>query len=146
MKDFMVKLRGRLSRLTTPSSATAECGAAPAWWAERRRRKQVPLALLGICSRTIVAQFPTISVYRRIWKGVSTHPQTLGEHLRLARIDRKMTNVQVARILGVAYQTVEKWEHNRHPIGKKHRPAVIAFLGYEPASPSANPTGDFSEA
>ena len=23
--------------LTTPSSATAECGAAPAWWAERRR-------------------------------------------------------------------------------------------------------------
>ncbi len=28
--------------LTTPSSATAECGAAPAWWAERRRRKQVP--------------------------------------------------------------------------------------------------------
>ena len=30
------------SGLTTPSSATAECGAAPAWWAERRRRKQVP--------------------------------------------------------------------------------------------------------
>ena len=28
--------------LTTPSSETAECGAAPAWWAERRRRKQVP--------------------------------------------------------------------------------------------------------
>ena len=30
------------SRLTTPSSATAESGAAPAWWVERRRRKQVP--------------------------------------------------------------------------------------------------------
>ena len=29
-------------RLTTPSSATAECGAAPAWRAERWRRKQVP--------------------------------------------------------------------------------------------------------
>ena len=29
-------------RLTTPSSATAECGAAPARWAERRRWKQVP--------------------------------------------------------------------------------------------------------
>src|SRR6266550_1901740 len=38
----LLRCRGREHRLTTPSSATAECGAAPAWWAERRRWKQVP--------------------------------------------------------------------------------------------------------
>jgi hypothetical protein len=30
------------AKVRTPSSATAECGAAPARWAERRRWKQVP--------------------------------------------------------------------------------------------------------
>src|SRR4030095_3848413 len=54
--------KARESGLTTSSSATAECGAAPAWRAERRRRKQVPCALLDICSRTIVAHFGAISV------------------------------------------------------------------------------------
>jgi DNA-binding XRE family transcriptional regulator len=105
----------------------------------------VPLALLGICSRTIVAHFPSVSVYRRSLKRVSANPQTLGEHLRLARIDRGLKQTEVAALLGVAYQTIVKWEHNLHPIGPKSRPRVIAFLGYEPALPGAKPTGDFHD-
>lgn len=46
-----------------------------------------------------------------------------------------MTNIQVAHILGVAYQTVEKWEHNRTLIGPNSRPKVIAFIGYDPEVP-----------
>ena len=38
----VVIFRMREQRLTTPSSATAEHGAAPAWRVERRRWKQVP--------------------------------------------------------------------------------------------------------
>ena len=73
-----------------------------------------------------------VSVYRRQLRQVPEHPRTLGEHLRRARIDRKMTNVEVAHILGVAYQTVEKWEHNRTPIGVASRAKVIAFIGHDP--------------
>ena len=90
------------------------------------------MALLGICQRTIVASIPVASSYCRLWRKVSEHPQTLGEHLRKARIDRRMTVVQTAHVLGVAYQTVEKWEHNRKPVGPKSQSNVIAFIGYDP--------------
>src|SRR5205823_2842907 len=103
------------------------------------------LALLGICSRTNVAHFSSVSVYRRSLKRASANPQTLGEHLRSTRIDRGLKQTEVAGLLGVAYQTVVKWEHNLHPVGPKSRPRVIAFLGYEPASPEVKPAGDSRE-
>ena len=97
---------------------------------------------VGYCSRTIVAHFSAISVYRRILKRVPKNPQTLGEHLRLARIDRGLKQTELAQLLGVAYQTVEKWEHNLVPIGAKSRARVDAFPGFDPAVPRANPTAD----
>jgi len=63
---------------------------------------------------------------------VSEPPKTLGDHLRRVRIDRKLTNVQVAHILGVVYQTVEKWEHNRTKIGPASQLKIVAFIGYDP--------------
>lgn len=86
-------------------------------------------ALLGICERTILAPFPELSVYWRKRKGAPANPRTLGDHLRLVRIDRRMTNVQEARLLGVTYQTVEKLEHNRVPISEKMRATIVAFIG-----------------
>ena len=102
----------------------------------------MPLALLGICSRTTVARFSAISVYRRILKRAPKNPQTLGEHLRLVRIDRGLKQTELAQLLGVVYQTVEKWEHNLVPMSPKSRARVVAFLGYDPAVPGANPTAD----
>jgi len=99
-------------------------------------------ALLDICSRTIVAHFSAISVYRRILKRAPKNPQTLGEHLRLARIDRGLKQTELAQLLGVVYQTVEKWEHNLVPMSPKSRVRVVAFLGYDPVVPGANPTAD----
>ncbi len=127
-----VHFRRREERLTTPSSATGAAGAAPAQWGKGGGRKQGPLALLGIYQRTTVASIPVASAYRRLWRKVPEKPQTLGEHLRKARIDGKMTIVQAAHVLGVAYQTVEKWEHNRKPVGPKSRANVIAFIGHDP--------------
>jgi DNA-binding XRE family transcriptional regulator len=101
-----------------------------------------PCALLDICSRTIVAHFSAISVYRRILKRAPKNPQTLGEHLRLARIDRALKQTELAQLLGVVYQTVEKWEHNLVPMSPKSRARVVAFLGYDPAAPDENPTAD----
>ena len=71
-----------------------------------------------------------------MWRNVAEEPKTLGEHLRKARVDRKMTNLQVAHILDVAYQAVEKWEHNRTLIGPKSRAKVVAFIGYDPEDTS----------
>jgi DNA-binding XRE family transcriptional regulator len=133
----------RVARLKRPQAQRqAEGGAAPAWRAERRRRKQVPLAQLGICSRTIVSPFPAISLYRRILKRAPQNPQTLGEHLRLSRIDRGLKQTELADLLGVVYQTVVKWELNLIAISRKSRPRVVNFLGYDPAAVCCNPTAD----
>jgi DNA-binding transcriptional regulator YiaG len=70
------------------------------------------------------------------------NPQTLGEHLRLMRIDRGLKQTELAQMLGVVYQTVEKWEHNLVPMSPRSRARVIAFLGYDPAVVAANPTAD----
>ena len=101
--------------------------------------------LLEICQRQVTASFPKAS---RHWRKIKHAPEvakTLGDHLRLARIDRGLKQTEVAALLGVVYQTVEKWEHNVVPIGPNSRPRVIAFLGYEPSLPRGNPTGDAHE-
>ena len=48
------------------------------------------------------------------------------------RVDRNLTNVQVAHMLGVADQTVERWKNNRNRISPKSRLKIIAFIGYDP--------------
>ena len=97
-------------------------------------------ALLGICDRVIRARIPRKSVYRRLLKRVPDEPKTLGEHLRRKRVDEGMTNMQVAELFRVAYQTVERREHNRTPIGESNRLKIIAFLGYEPRSDDISPS------
>jgi DNA-binding transcriptional regulator YiaG len=58
------------------------------------------------------------------------------------RIDRGLKQTELAQMLGVVYQTVEKWEHNLVPMSPRSRARVIAFLGYDPAVVAANPTAD----
>ena len=72
---------------------------------------------------------------------VSEHPKTLGEHLRRVRLDRKLTNIQVAHALGVVYQTVERWEHNRTRISREFRAKIIAFIGYDPEALTGESNG-----
>ena len=102
----------------------------------------MPCGLLGICQRQVTASFPKASRHWRKIKHAPTVPKTLGDYLRLARIDRGLKQTELADMLGVVYQTIVKWEHNVTPIGPKSRPRVISFLGYEPVSDDSNPTGD----
>ena len=69
-------------------------------------------------------------------------PETLGDHLRRKRLDLVFTNVQEAQILGVAYQTVERWEDDRRPIAPRMRPRIIAFPGYDPDAVNAGQADD----
>jgi DNA-binding transcriptional regulator YiaG len=50
-----------------------------------------------------------------------------------------MTHIQVARILGVAHQTIESWEHNRRRIAPQSERKIVAFLGYDPGLSSGTP-------
>ncbi len=99
-------------------------------------------ALLAFCDRAIRVKIPSSSVYRGAWRGLIAEPKTLGEHLRRKRVDMGLTNIQVAEILGVAYQTVERWEHNRRPITPRNRAKIVAFLGYVQTPRSLSPADD----
>jgi DNA-binding XRE family transcriptional regulator len=65
---------------------------------------------------------------RALQWGCSPFSLTLGERLREKRVNMGLTNVQIAKRLGVAYQTIEKWEHNRNAISRENRALILAFL------------------
>jgi transcriptional regulator with XRE-family HTH domain len=66
-----------------------------------------------------------------------TYPDTLetiGDHIKIRRLDLGLLQKDVARQLGVTTCTVTNWEKN-YSSPKLHLiPRVIAFLGYEPVS------------
>ena len=86
-------------RLTTSSSANRAAGATAAWrGAKAVGRKQRACGLLGICQRQVTASFPKASRHLRKIKHAPEVAKTLGEHLRLARIDRGLKQTEVARV------------------------------------------------
>lgn len=60
------------------------------------------------------------------------HPQTLGEHLRKARMQRELSQPQVARLLGTDAETILNWEKNRNTPTPKWAKKIIEFLDYFP--------------
>lgn len=61
---------------------------------------------------------------------------TLGDHLRKVRLDRGLSQSDVARVLHVTPDTVTGWELNRHAPPPKSAATIIVFLGYFPFSSS----------
>ena len=57
---------------------------------------------------------------------------TLGDHLRKVRLDRGLSQPDVAKILNVITDSVTGWELNRHIPPPRSAKAIIAFLGYFP--------------
>ncbi|MCB0575002.1 MAG: helix-turn-helix transcriptional regulator [Saprospiraceae bacterium] len=61
-----------------------------------------------------------------------TELNTLGDYLRKTRLDRGLSQPEVARILNVTPDTVTGWELNRHEPPARLSKAIIAFLGFCP--------------
>jgi DNA-binding transcriptional regulator YiaG len=57
---------------------------------------------------------------------------TLGYHLRKVRLNRELSQLDVARILRVTTDTVTNWELNRNQPRAKFAKRIISFLGYIP--------------
>jgi DNA-binding XRE family transcriptional regulator len=57
---------------------------------------------------------------------------TLGDHIRKTRLDRELTQNQVATMIGVATDTITNWELNRNSPRKSYYSAIYDFLGKVP--------------
>ena len=73
----------------------------------------------------------TQMVLKPLPDGYSIQLQTIGDHLRKARMDRELLQKDVANIIGVSEDTITFWERNRHQPMKKYLPRIMKFLGYE---------------
>ncbi|WP_211166349.1 helix-turn-helix domain-containing protein [Mucilaginibacter robiniae] len=62
------------------------------------------------------------------------NPGTIGEHLKKKRIDSKLLQKDVAKILGVTEDCITNWEKNRSIPQIQFFPNIIQFLGYLPYS------------
>lgn len=60
------------------------------------------------------------------------NPTTLGNHLRKVRIQRKLSQPQVAKIINVSDETILSWEKNNTEPTPKDASQIIKFLGYFP--------------
>ncbi|ASU36342.1 hypothetical protein MuYL_4457 [Mucilaginibacter xinganensis] len=57
---------------------------------------------------------------------------TLGDHVRTARLQRGLLQRDVAKIVNVSEDSVTYWENGRAIPQIQHYPLIIAFLGYYP--------------
>lgn len=64
--------------------------------------------------------------------GYPENPQTLGDHLKKARLDRNLLQRDVATQLGVRVESVMNWELNRHEPDLRSIPGIIEIIGYDP--------------
>ncbi|MEO5906284.1 MAG: helix-turn-helix transcriptional regulator [Saprospiraceae bacterium] len=61
-----------------------------------------------------------------------TSLNTLGDHLRKVRLDRRLSQPQVAKMLKVTTDSITGWELNRYEPQARLASRVIQFLGYKP--------------
>lgn len=92
-----------------------------------RQNSRTGIPALPFCDITLKAPKPLSSQY----------PQTLttlGDHLRKKRLDLKLIQRDVAKMLEVETDTVTYWETNRVEPSPAFIPKIIDFLGYVPLS------------
>lgn len=58
---------------------------------------------------------------------------TIGDHVRQQRSERKLLQGNVAKEIGVSEATIGNWEKNRTEPPIALMPAIIMFLGFDPA-------------
>jgi len=67
---------------------------------------------------------------------IAATPETLGDHIRTVRMQRKLLQREVADKLGVDKTSIYNWESNRSQPELRYMPGIIDFLGHNPL-PSA---------
>ncbi|MGV3598253.1 MAG: helix-turn-helix domain-containing protein [Bacteroidota bacterium] len=73
--------------------------------------------------------------------GYPENPKTVGEHIRKVRMDRKLLQKEVAKLIGVSEDCITYWENGRSEPQIKFMPYIIGFLGYMPIDTDASTLG-----
>jgi transcriptional regulator with XRE-family HTH domain len=60
----------------------------------------------------------------------------VGDHIKRARLTRKLTQAEAGKVMKVSEGTVFNWERNRRAPPVLLMPSVIRFLGYDPYPPA----------
>jgi transcriptional regulator with XRE-family HTH domain len=60
------------------------------------------------------------------------NPRVIGEHIKKRRLELKLLQSEVAKILDVCEDTMTGWENSRSRPLVYHYPKIIQFLGYNP--------------
>lgn len=81
----------------------------------------------------------TISIKRSRITPPLPPPITVGDHIKLARTNKKLLQREVASIIGVGTATIESWEQNRKKPLLKLLPKIFDFIGYVPDQYKDNP-------
>ena len=84
------------------------------------------MGLLHSCHKPLIAKKHVNLAYQ-------TSLNTQGDHLRKVRLDRGLSQPQVAKMLKVTPETVTGWELNRHQPPARLAKRIIQFLGYVPS-------------
>ena len=80
---------------------------------------------LHSCHKQLIAKKPVKMAY-------PASLNTLGDHLRKVRIDRGLSQPQVAKLLKVTTDSVTGWELNRYEPQARLAKRIIKFIGYLP--------------
>ncbi|MDR3416888.1 MAG: hypothetical protein P4L83_11945 [Nevskia sp.] len=59
-------------------------------------------------------------------------PQTIGEHIKRARLLRGLKQSEAAKVFGANHFTIINWEKGRTEPPATSGPAILAFIGYDP--------------
>jgi ribosome-binding protein aMBF1 (putative translation factor) len=81
--------------------------------------------VLTICEIELTANVPKP-------KGYPKSPTTYGDYLKQARLDKRITQPELAQELNVFTSTIDKWERQKIKPNTKNKEKIIAFLGYNP--------------
>lgn len=69
-------------------------------------------------------------------------PKTLGEHVLKRRLFLKLSQSQLAKLLGVSTETILNWELDYKKPSINHIGKLIQFLGYDPEPLKSNSIAD----
>lgn len=81
------------------------------------------MPVLAFSSLEVIAQRPLKLI---------ENPQTIGKHLKKRRLELKIRQKDVAKLIGVSEDSVTYWENERSVPQIQFYPKIIDFLGYYP--------------
>ena len=64
-------------------------------------------------------------------------PTTFAEHVRKRRLELKLSQKQLAKVLDTTHDTVSSWELGLSKPQAKYRARVVKWLGYDPDVPTS---------